>query len=288
MDTPLKPAAFAYHAPRSIPSALALLAEHGLEGKVLAGGQSLVPTMAFRLAKPATLIDINGIADLDFCRLEGTVLRIGALVRHAGFAPAVEPGPVGRLLAQVMHSIAHTPIRTRGTFCGSVAHADPASEWCCVALTLGATMSVASTAGERLVPAAGWFQSIFTTALQYDELLTEVRIPVLAPSWRCGFNEFSRRAGDFALAMCVAKLRLEHGTVAEAVLGLGGIGSTPLLATDAAAALVGRAPDEAALADAAELAATCFEPTVDVNATPEYRRDLVRAVTKRALRDACA
>ena len=255
---------------------------------MLAGGQSLVPTMAFRLAKPATLIDINGIADLDFCRVEDAVLRIGALTRHASFSPAVEPGPVGRLLADVMRSIAHTPIRTRGTFCGSVAHADPASEWCCVSLTLGATMLVASTAGERQVPAAEWFQSIFTTALQHDELLLEIRLPLLGPGWRCGFNEFSRRAGDFALAMCVTRLRLENGVVAEAVLGLGGVDSTPILATDAAASLIGRAPDEAAFAAAAELAATCFEPMVDVNASPEYRRDLVRAVTKRALRNACA
>ncbi len=259
-----------------------------MEGKVLAGGQSLVPTMAFRLAKPTTLIDINDIADLDFCRVDGPVLRIGALARHASFAPAVEPGPVGRLLADIMGNIAHTPIRSRGTFCGSVAHADPASEWCCAVLTLGATMLVASTAGEHLIPVADWFQSIFTTALQHDELLLEIRIPLLDSAWRCGFNEFSRRAGDFALAMCVARLRVEQGTVAEAILGLGGIDSTPILAVDAAAALIGRAPDEAAFAAAAELAATCFEPTVDVNATPDYRRDLVRAVTKRALRDACA
>ena len=143
MDPPLKPAAFAYHAPVSRADALALLAEHGVDGKVLAGGQSLVPTMAFRLARPTALIDINGIAALDFCRVEDGMLRVGALVRHSGFVPHVEPGPVGRLLADVMRTIAHTPIRTRGTFCGSLAHADPASEWCCLALTLGATMVAA-------------------------------------------------------------------------------------------------------------------------------------------------
>ena len=283
----MKPAAFAYHAPQTKEAAVALLAEHGLEGKVLAGGQSLVPTMAFRLAKPAVLIDINGIKELDLCRVEGGRLRIGGLTRHTSFAASVEPGAVGRLLASVVRSIAHTPIRTRGTFCGSLAHADPASEWCCVALTLNATMVVASTAGEREVAAADWFQSIFTTALQHDELLVEARIPLLDSTWRCGFNEFSRRAGDFALAMGVAALRMEGGVVAEARLGLGGVGSTPIMATDAAAALVGRVPDEAAFALAAAEAATCFEPTVDINASPEYRRDLVRAVVKRALRDAC-
>lgn len=284
----MKPAAFDYHAPLTCEAALALLAVHGDEGKVLAGGQSLVPTMAFRLARPATLIDINRIAALDFCRVEAGVLRVGALARHAGFERAVEPGAVGRLLARVVGHIAHTPIRMRGTLCGSLAHADPASEWCCVALTLGASMIVASTAGERSIAAGDWFQSIFTTALRSDELLTEARFPLLGPAWRCGFNEFSRRAGDFALAMCVAVLRIEDGIVVEARLGLGGVGSTPILAGDAAAALVGRVADEAGFAAAAEHAATCFEPTRDINASPEYRRDLVRAVVKRALRQACA
>jgi carbon-monoxide dehydrogenase medium subunit len=284
----MKPAAFAYHAPLSCEAAVALLAEHGEDGKVLAGGQSLVPTMAFRLAKPANLIDINRIAALDFCRVEAGVLRVGALARHAHFERPVEPGPAGRLLAAAAYDIAHTPIRMRGTLCGSLAHADPASEWCCVALTLGATMIVASAAGERSIPAGDWFQSIFTTALRPDELLTEARFPLLGPAWCCGFNEFNRRAGDFALAMCVAALRTEDGVIAEARLGLGGVGSTPILATDAAAALLGKCADETAFAAAAEIAATCFEPTQDINASPEYRRDLVRAVTKRALRRACA
>ena len=278
----MKAAAFAYHAPRSKSEAVALLAEHGLDGKILAGGQSLVPTMAFRLAKPAVLIDINGIAELDFCRVADATLQIGCLTRHARFASAVETGPVGRLLAAIAGAIAHTPIRTRGTFCGSLAHADPASEWCCAALVLQATMVIAGPAGDREVAAADWFQSIFTTALQHDELLVEARIPLLAPAWRCGFNEFSRRDGDFALAMSIVALRLENGVIAEARIGLGGVGSTPILAQDAAASLLGHAPGEAAFATAAEHAAICFEPTVDINATPEYRQDLVRAVVKRA------
>jgi carbon-monoxide dehydrogenase medium subunit len=284
----MKTAAFAYHAPLSCEAALSLLAEHADDGKVLAGGQSLVPTMAFRLAKPSTLIDINRIAALDYCRVEQGTLHVGALARHARFEQPVEPGPVGRLLAAVVQNIAHTPIRMRGTLCGSLAHADPASEWCCVALTLGASMVVASTAGERIIPAATWFKSIFTTALRPDELLTEARFPLLSPVWRCGFNEFSRRAGDFALAMCVAALRIEDGVIAEARLGLGGVDSTPILATAAAEELLGKAPSEAAFTAAAALAADCFEPTQDINASPEYRQDLVRAVTKRALRRACA
>jgi carbon-monoxide dehydrogenase medium subunit len=284
----VKPAAFDYYAPLTTEAALALLAEHGEEGKILAGGQSLVPTMAFRLARPATLIDINRIASLDFCRADDEVLRIGALTRHARFETPFLPGPLGALLADVAHNIAHTPIRSRGTFCGSLAHADPASEWCCTALTLGATMVVANHVSERRVAVADWFQSLFTTALQPDELLTEARLPLRDESWRYGFYEFNRRAGDFALAMSVVALRLEGGVVREAQIGLGGVGTTPILAKDAAAALIGQAPGEAAWGIAAELAATCFEPTEDINASPEYRRDLVRAVTKRALRKAVA
>ncbi len=284
----MKPAAFDYRAPLTPEAALALLAEHGEDGKVLAGGQSLVPTMAFRLARPAVLIDINRIAALDFCHPEGEVLRVGALTRHARFEAPVVAGPLGALLADVVRHIAHTPIRSRGTMCGSLAHADPASEWCCTALTLGAAMVAASTAGERLIAADDWFQSVFTTALQPDELLTEVRLPLLGAEWRCGFSEFNRRAGDFALAMAVVALRIEGGTVREARIGLGGVGATPILAQEAAATLVGAAPDEAVWSEAAERAATCFEPTEDINATPEYRRDLVRAVVKRALRKAVA
>lgn len=286
--TPLKAARFQYHAPRTLPEALALMAAHGGEGKVLAGGQSLVPTMAFRLARPAMLIDINGIAELDRCRVEDGTLRIGALTRHAAFSPPVEAGPLGRLLADASAAIAHTPIRSRGTFCGSLAHADPASEWCCVALTLGAIMVAEGPRGRRGIAAADWFRSIFTTALREDELLVEARLDLLGPGWCCGFNEFSRRAGDFALALCVAALRIEGGRVMEARLGLGGVGATPILAEEAAASLLGTQADAAAIARAASLAAGCFEPTQGMNASPEYRQDLVRAVTGRALRQAVA
>jgi carbon-monoxide dehydrogenase medium subunit len=275
----VKPAGFDYYSPRTVEAAIALLRTHGEDGKVLAGGQSLVPTMAFRLAKPTALIDINRIAELDYCRVENGALRVGALTRHARFEREVTPGPLGRLLAGVAHHIAHTPIRSRGTMCGSLAHADPASEWCCVALSLNATMVAVGPAGERRIAAEDWFQSVFTTALRSDELLTEVQIARPGAEWR---------AGDFALAMCVALLRLQDGRIEAARLGLGGVAATPILATAAAASLVGRAPDEAAWSEAAEHAATCFEPSDDITASPDYRRDLVRAVVKRALRQAAA
>ena len=158
-----------------------MLAEYAPDdGRVLAGGQSLVPTMAFRLARPHHLIDINGIAALDRLAVEDGRLVIGAGVRHQTFRRPVVAGPLGELLSTVMHHIAHYPIRTRGTFCGSVAHADPASEWCLVAATLGAEMVARSTRGVRTIAAADYFQGIMTTALEPDELLAEVRLPLLA------------------------------------------------------------------------------------------------------------
>jgi carbon-monoxide dehydrogenase medium subunit len=194
----MKPAAFEYFAPRTVDHALDLLAEHGEEGKILAGGQSLVPAMNFRLARPAGLIDINRIAALDYVREEGGELCIGALARHARFEAPAAGGALAAFLPRVAHHIAHVPIRSRGTFCGSVAHADPASEWCLVAATLDAEMIVASRRAARTLRPDAYFVSALTTALAPDELLTEIRLPLLDAGWRDGFAEFSRRAGDYA------------------------------------------------------------------------------------------
>src|SRR5438876_308439 len=170
----MKPVAFQYFAPRTLDEALALLAEHGEEGRVLAGGQSLVPAMNFRLARPASLIDINRIAGLDYIREEDGTLRIGALARHAQFETPVAGGALAGFLPLVAHHIAHLPIRIRGTFAGSLAHADPASEWCLVAAVLDAELAVASRRGERLLRPEGYFVTALTTALEPDELLTEI------------------------------------------------------------------------------------------------------------------
>ncbi len=213
----MKPAPFQYHAPKTVEEAVALLAELAPDdGRVLAGGQSLVPTMAFRLARPGHLIDINGVAGLDRLEVQDGRLFIGATVRHAAFEKPAAEGPLGQLLAEVAQHIAHRPIRTRGTFCGSIAHADPASEWCAVAACLDAEMMAISTRGVRLIPAPEFFKGLMTTALDEDELLAEVRLPMLRPDVRFGFSEFSRRAGDFAIAMAVGDLRLhEDGAIAE-------------------------------------------------------------------------
>ena len=176
----MKPASFRYHAPKTIEQALALLAEYAPDdGRVLAGGQSLVPIMAFRLARPAHLVDINGVDALRRLAVDGERLCIGAGVRHATFHKPVIDGPLGWLLAAVVRHIAHYPIRTRGTFCGSIAHADPAAEWCLVAAALEAAMVARSAGGTRIIPAQDFFRGIMTTALNEDELLTEVRLPIL-------------------------------------------------------------------------------------------------------------
>jgi len=286
MGSRMKAAAFDYHAPETLEAALALLAQHGEEARVLAGGQSLVPTMAFRMARPSVLVDINRIAGLDALESADGRLRIGALVRHARFEKPVVPGPLGTLLARVAHHIAHVPIRQRGTFCGSLAHADPASEWCATALALDAALTLRGAGGERVVAARDWFRGIMTTALQPGEILVSASLPLLSPDWRCGFSEFARRAGDFALAMAIVALRLDGGRVAAARIALGGIGGTPVLAEDAAGLLLGQAPDAALTEAAAHAAAASCKPQDDIHADAAYRRDLVRAMVRRALAEA--
>src|ERR1700737_2267629 len=187
----MKPAPFRHHAPKTIAEAVETLAEVAPEdGRVLAGGQSLVPIMAFRLARPAHLVDINGVEALARLAVEGGKLGIGACVRPAAFHQPVVEGPLGRLLASVVRHIAHHPIRARGTFCGSIAHADPASEWCAVAAALdGEMVGESKISGSRVIPAREFFEGIMTTALHEDELLREVRLPILPKGTYAGFAE---------------------------------------------------------------------------------------------------
>jgi carbon-monoxide dehydrogenase medium subunit len=253
----MKPAAFGYHAPSTVEEAIGLLAQYApQDGRILAGGQSLVPAMALRLATPAHLVDINSIPELQKISIQENFLRIGACVRHSAFEQPVVEGPLGRLLATVVRHIAHYPIRTRGTFCGSLAHADPASEWCLVAATLGAQVIARSTRGERAIAAADFFQGAMVTALAPDELLVEARLPLLSDPTRFGFSEFSRRAGDFAIAMAL----VVRGD--ETRIGLGGVEAFPRRMPTAEAAV---------------------EPLHDPRYSAEYRRDLARTVVRRAL-----
>jgi carbon-monoxide dehydrogenase medium subunit len=283
----MKSVAFEYHAPRTIEETLAILAEVApREGRILAGGQSLVPTMAFRLARPMHLVDINGVDALNRLDVEGDKLCIGACVRHAAFhRPAVD-GPLGKLLSNVVRHIAHYPIRTRGTFCGSIANADPASEWCTVAICLGAEMVAKSARGTRIIPAQDFFQGIMTTSLAEDELLAEVRLPLLPADTRFGFYEFNRRAGDFAIAMALTTYRLRDGMIVEPRLAVGGAEPRARRISDAEKSLTGRPANPDSFAAAADLAASGVDPMEDAVTSAEYRRDLVRAVTRRALEQA--
>src|SRR5262245_12630610 len=280
----MKPAPFVRHVPKTVDEALRILAEVApRDGRVLAGGQSLVPIMAFRLAKPAHLVDINEVAGLDRISSDGTTLTIAARVRHAAFHKPVVENPVGYLLSAVVRHIAHYPIRMRGTFCGSLAHADPASEWCLVVATLDAAVVAKSARGERVIAAKDFFTGIMSTVLAEDELLAEARLPLLPKDTKFGFNEFSRRAGDFAMAASLVAYRLDAGKIAEARVGLGGAESFPRRIAEAEAALNGRIPSGEVFRSAAEAAAKVIDPLEDHQTNADYRRDLVRAVVRRAL-----
>jgi carbon-monoxide dehydrogenase medium subunit len=280
----LKPAPFTRHAPKTIDEAVRILADVApQDGRVLAGGQSLVPIMAFRLAKPAHLVDINGVAGLDRLSVENGALAIGATVRHAAFHKPVVDNPLGRLLSAVARHIAHYPIRTRGTFCGSIAHADPSSEWCLTAATLDATMVARSVRGERSIAAREFFEGLMSTALKEDELLAEVRLPLLANDAHFGFCEFSRRAGDFAMTAALATWRSENGKMRDVRIGVGGAEPSPRRIAEAEAALEGQAPGDAAFRAAAEAAANAVDAMEDHQTSAEYRCDLVRAMVRRAL-----
>ena len=285
----MKPVAFQYHSVKTTEEAVAVLGRVAPEdGRILAGGQSLVPTMAFRLARPAHLVDINGVGELDRLAVDGDALVIGACVRHAAFHRPVVEGCLGALLATVVRHVAHYPIRQRGTFCGSLAHADPASEWCLVAATLDAGITAMSTRGTRRIAAADFFDGVMTTDLAADELLAEVRLPILTDDTTFGFCEFSRRAGDFAIAMVLVTWRLEGGRIADPRLGVGGAEDRPRRIHAAEEALEGRPPDRDAFQAAAEAAAAAVDPMADFGTSAEYRRGLVATLTLRALERAAA
>ncbi len=265
---------------------LALLEEHGDDAKVLAGGQSLVAAMNFRLARPSMLIDANQLAELSAVKVDGDHLVIGALTRHAAFHKPVVDHPIGHLLSRVVRFIAHYPIRQRGTFGGSLCHADPASEWCLVATVLDAEMLIESSSGKRRVPAREFFKGTFTTTLKSNELLTHIRLPLGNRALKGGFYEFSRRAGDFALAMALVTLECDGSRIKAARLGLGGVADRALRLDALEAKLVGQNADESTFKAIAAEASNSITPTSDIHGSVEYRKDLIKAVLSRALSEA--
>lgn len=282
----MKPAAFAYLRPASLEEAVTVLAGVADDGKVLAGGQSLVAAMNFRLARPGVLVDLNRIGDPGRLEASPEAIAIGVLTRHAEFHRPLADTALAHALARVVRHIAHYPIRQRGTFAGSLCHADPASEWCLVAATLDAEMTATSTRGERRIAARDFFRGTFRTALEPDEILTRIVLPGHADGWTFGFEEFARRAGDFALAMSFAALKIEGGLIRDARLGVGGVSDRPVRLHDIELHLVGQVPGAEAFAAAAEAASRAVEPTEDIHATAEYRCDLIRAMVRRALTQA--
>ena len=282
----MKPPPFDYHAATSVEQALALLAEHGDDAKVLAGGQSLVPLLALRLARPSVVVDINGIADLDAV-VDGDGLRLGAMVRQraAERSPVVVAG--NPLLATALQYIGHPAIRNRGSVGGSIAHADPAAELPGVLLALDGEVEITGPRGQRSVAAHSFFGGFLTTAIEPDELLTAVRFPAWPAGAGGSFQEFSRRSGDFAVAGVAAVIRLAaDGSIAEARLALTGVDATPVRATKAESALVGHSPTTSAWEAAAADAAAEVDPPADLHGSSAYRRHLVGVLVRRALSEA--
>jgi carbon-monoxide dehydrogenase medium subunit len=277
----VKPVPFEYHAARSLDEALDLLARHGDEAKVLAGGQSLIPMLNFRLARPAVVIDINRIPALDYVREEPGRLAIGALARQRGlerWAPARFP-----LLAEALRHVGHAAIRTRGTIAGSLAHADPAAELPALLLCLDGSVIARSRAGERDIAAGELFVSHLTTTLRPDELITEVRLPTLPAGAGSCLLEVARRHGDFALVGVAAAVELSGDRVGRASIALFGCGGTPVRATRAEQALAREAPTAPAIAAAAREATGTLASDSDLHASAEYRRRVAATLIERAV-----
>ena len=285
----MKPAPFEYQAPTSLEAALDVLARQGGDAKVLAGGQSLIPVMNFRLAQPALLVDINKLAELDFVRRdEDGSLRIGALVRQRRLERDPLVAEAAPLLREAVPFIAHPQIRNRGTFGGSVAHADPSAELPAIAVALRARFRLRKAGGERWVDAPDFFAGLFTTALEPDELLVEAAIPPLPARTGWAFLEVARRQGDYAQVGVAALVTLgEDGRCREARLIYLSVGDSPVEAREAARLLVGEEIAPRAIEAAAEVASRDeMKPTNDVHATAEFKRHLARVLTGRALRRA--
>jgi aerobic carbon-monoxide dehydrogenase medium subunit len=278
----MKPAPFDYHRPASLLETFDLLERYGDDGRILAGGQSLVPALNLRLATPRAVIDINRLPGLDAIRLASEGLVIGALARHE----AVERSPLVRehapLLALAMPYVGHEAIRTRGTVGGSLALADPAAELPACAVALDATIRVEGRRGRRGVAAADFLRGIYTTALEPGELVTELVVPP-APGWRSDFQELARRHGDFALAGLAARARVVGDGIAEARLVLFGVGPAPVRAHRAERALAGRRVDADLVAAAQRALVAELDPPGDVHGSPALRRHLAGVLLSRVI-----
>jgi aerobic carbon-monoxide dehydrogenase medium subunit len=277
------PARFEYHRPGTLDEAVQTLSSHADDAKVLAGGQSLIPLLKLRFAEPGHLIDINRISGLDGIEEEGGQLRIGALARHNALAGSDLVARRAPAMATAAPLISDPLVRNLGTIGGSLAHADPAGDWGSVMLALGASVLLKGPNGERELPISEFLQDTFTTALQPDEILTEVRVPI--PSARSGgtYLKLERKVGDFATVGVAVQLELSNGKVGRAGIALTAVGSRNIEATDAEAALTGSQPTEEAFAEAGRLAAAAADPIADVRGSAEYKRHVVEVFVRRGL-----
>jgi len=278
------PPPFEYEAPKTIQEAVGLLTQHG-DAKVLAGGQSLIPMMRFRLASPALLVDINRIDGLEYIREEDGWLKIGALTHEADLDRSPIVRSRYRLLSDTCHMIADPTVRNLATMGGNLSHADPANDHPAAMLAYGAQVVASGPRGSRIIAIEDFFTGPFESALSHDEILTEVRIPVPQPFSSGAYQKMERKVGDFATAAVAVQIRVDQDHVCTQVgIGLTNVGLTPIKAVMAERALVGRRLDDGVIHEAARLAGEAAEPQADQRGTEEYKRSLVRTLTVRALR----
>jgi len=285
----MKPGRFEYHAPATLDEALALAAQYGDDARVIAGGQSLVPMMNIRLARPDHVIDINNIDGLSYIHPADGGIRIGATTRHHQIEKSSELIRLCPPLPAAARNIGHYALRERGTIGGSLALADPAAEYPLMTMLLDADVVAASSAGERVIPASDFFVSVFTTSLEPEEIVTAVHLRELGQGEGWGFRWLARRSGDYAIVNAATILSLDGaGKIAGAAIALGGVGATPVRLTALERSVVGRSPTgDWASAIAAEAAAS-IEPESDKHASSEYRKELIQVLLDRALEDALA
>jgi len=275
-----------YEAPVTVAEAVDLLAEYQDEASVLAGGQSLIPLLALRLARPAVLIDINGLRELSGISVTDGQVAIGATTREYMAEESETVAGTVPLLAAALPLIGHEAIRSRGTIGGSLAHGDPAAELPAVARALDAEFLVRSTSGDRVVPAAEWFEGYLATSRRGDEILVEVRFPVAGPDTGAAFEEVARRHGDFAIVGLAAQLTLTDGVISDARLAFSGLADVPVRAVDAEELLVGERPSTELFEEAARLATAGIEPPADLHGSSEYRKKIAATLVRRGLRAA--
>jgi carbon-monoxide dehydrogenase medium subunit len=283
------PAAFDYIAPSALDEVLSLLSRYGDDAKVLAGGQSLIPLLKLRFAAPTIVIDIGRVDGLEGIRRENGHVRIGARTRHRDVEAATDLRGTLDVLLDAAPLISDPLIRNMGTVGGSICHADPAGDWGAVMLAVGAEFVVRSSSGERVLPAAGFFQGPFTTGLHADEVMTEIRVPVTRGRSGGTYLKLERKVGDFASVAAAIHLVLgDDGRVAAAGIGLCAVAAQSTKATAAEAALVGQTPSDDVIAEAARLAAGAAEPKADIRGSADYKRDVARVFVQRGLHTALA